>query len=330
MAQLKDRIKTALDESRMLILGSQVLLGFQFKSILEKGFEKLPQFSQYIKLGALGLMLIAVALLMSPAAYHHIVEDGEEHEDVESFTARIISFAPLPFAFGLGIDLYVGTEKVVGSSLAALIAGAVGCLTALFFWYGLEFMRRGRREPEIRKKQAMTEEKDQREAGEGAKLKDKIDQVLTEERVVLPGAQALLGFQFIAMMMEGFETLPVSSRYVHLCGLFLVALSVILLMTPVAYHRLVEKGEDTEHFHRFASRMLIASMVPLALGLSTDFYVVALKVTESEAAALGGAALMLLFFYGLWFGYTLYKRRQHERGARPAGSKRKEKQLAAL
>jgi hypothetical protein len=327
MAELKDRIKTVLDESRMLILGSQVLLGFQFKSVLEKGFEKLPLHSQYIKLGALSLMLIAVALLMSPGAYHHIVEDGEDQEDMERFTARVMTFALLPFAFGLGIDLYVGTEKVTGGSTVALVAGAVGGLTALFFWYGLEFIRRDRREPEIREKQAMTEDK--RDGGEGTKLKDKIDQVLTEERVVLPGAQALLGFQFIAMMMEGFEKLPTASRYVHLSALFLVALSVILLMTPAAYHRLVEKGENTEHFHRFASHMLLAAMVPLALGLCADFYVVALKVTESKAMALTGAVLMLLFFYGLWFGFTLYRRRQHERGARSQVSKSKEKQLAA-
>lgn len=327
MAELKDRIKTVLDESRMLILGSQVLLGFQFKSVLEKGFEKLPQHSQYIKLGALGLMLIAVALLISPGAYHHIVEDGEDHEDMERFTTRVISLALLPFAFGLGIDIFVGTEKVVGGSTVALVAGAVGSLTALFFWYGLEFIRQDRREPEIREKQAMAEEKNG--VDEGTQLKDKINQVLTEERVVLPGAQALLGFQFIAMMMEGFEKLPTASRYIHLSSLFLVALSVILLMTPAAYHRLVEKGENTEHFHRFASRMLLASMVPLALGLSADFYVVTLKVTESKAVAIAGAVFMLLFFYGLWFGFTLYRRRRHERGTLPSVAKSKEKQLAA-
>ncbi|HEV7842868.1 MAG TPA: DUF6328 family protein, partial [Pyrinomonadaceae bacterium] len=146
MTQLKDRIKTALDESRMLILGAQVLLGLQFKSVLEKGFEKLPQHSQYLKLGALSLMLLATALLMSPGAYHRIVADGEDHEDVHSFTTRVMAVALLPFAFALGIDLFVGTEGVAGG-VAALVTGILGALTALFFWYGLEFMRRARREP---------------------------------------------------------------------------------------------------------------------------------------------------------------------------------------
>ena len=326
MTKLKDRIKTALDEGRMLILGAQVLLGFQFKSILEKGFDKLPSHSQYLKLCGLCLMLVAMALLISPGAYHRIVADGEDREDVHRFTTSVMDFALLPFAFGLGLDLYVGTEKIAGG-LAALIAGLAGGLTALFFWYGIEFMRKARREPLIREKGAMADEKEKQESGDSTKLKDKIQQVLTEGRMVLPGAQALLGFQFIAILSEEFEKLPATSRYVHLLSLFLVALSIILLMTPPAYHRLVEKGEDTEHFHRLASRILIASMIPLALGLCGDFYVVARKVTESIALSITSAAIMLLIFYGLWFGFTLYRRRQHEHGAR-VDQERVEKQLA--
>jgi hypothetical protein len=246
---------------------------------------------------------------------------------MHSFTTRVMSFALLPFAFALGIDLYVGFGKVVGEG-AGLVAGLAGSALALFFWYGLEWMRRSRRAPEIKKRQRMSEENGNQQGG--AKLKDKINQVLTECRVVLPGAQALLGFQFVAMMMEGFDKLPPSSRYVHLSSLFLVALSVILLMTPAAYHRLVEEGEDTEHFLRFASRMLIASMIPLALGLCADFYVVVQKVTQSHAASVSAAAVLLLFFYGLWFGFTLYRRQQHERGPRRrAESKSEEKQFAA-
>ena len=152
-------------------------------------------------------------------------------------------------------------------------------------------------------------EKEREEADEGgAKLKDKINQALTEARVVLPGAQALLGFQLAGMLMESFEKLPVASRYVHLASLGSMALSVILLMTPAAYHRIVEEGENTEHFHRLASRLLIAAMIPLALGICGDLFVVVRKVTGSATVALISAAAALLFFYGLWFGYTIYRR----------------------
>jgi len=97
----------------------------------------------------------------------------------------------------------------------------------------------------------------------------------------------------------------------------LVALSIILMMTPAAYHRLVEEGEDTEHFHRFASRTLLASMLPLALGITGDFYLVAQKITDSGGLSIGLSALALLIFYGLWFGFTLYRKQARGQGVRP-------------
>ena len=315
MAKLKDKVKTTLDEGRMLILGSQVLLGFQFRSTLEKGFDKLPEHAKYTKLGGLALMLLAVALLMWPGAYHQIVEDGEDTHDLQRFATAVMSLALLPFALGLAADFFVGTESLFGTG-GGLIAGALALCVALFFWYGLEALRRAGREPDVAEEKEMSKRKGEDEEG-GTKLKDKIQQVLTEVRVVLPGAQALLGFQFAALLAEGFEKLPQASKYVHFVSLIFIALAIVLMMTPAAYHRMVERGENTEHFHRFASRTMLASMVPLALGVAGDLYVVAQKVTESESLSVAASALALLVFYGLWFGYTYLRRQSREHGARP-------------
>jgi hypothetical protein len=315
MAELKDKIQNALDEGRMLVLGSQVLLGFQFRSAFETGFEKLPVTSQYLKMGALGLMLVAIGLLLSPAAYHRIVEEGEDTKGLHRFTTKVMDYALLPFAVALGVDVYVAAENTLSQTFALIIGLGAGLL-ALFFWYGVEFMRRAKHEAESRGKQEMKKEETS-ESGE-TKLKDKIRQVLTECRVVLPGAQALVGFQFITTLTEAFEKLPTSSKYIHLASLALVAVSIILLMTPAAYHRIVERGEETEHFHRFASRIIIAAMIPRALGISGDFYLIVRKVTESAAGATIAALVMLFFFYSLWFGFTIYRRHQERSGKEAA------------
>lgn len=307
MTELKDKIQNALDEGRMLVLGSQVLLGFQYRSAFEPGFEKLPLTSQYLKMSALCLMLLAIGLLLAPGAYHRIVEEGEDTEEQHRFTGRVMCYALLPFAVALGLDVYVAAERTLGRS-ASLMAGLAMCLTALFFWYGLEFKRKGEREPRIREKREMSKEENENAPSGGSQIKDKIKHVLTECRVVLPGAQALLGFQLVTTLMEAFEKLPPSSKYVHLLSLALVAVSIILLMTPAAYHRIVERGEETKHFHRLASRMLVAAMIPLALGISGDLFVVVRKVTQSTTSAIASAFVSLLFFYGLWFGFTLYRR----------------------
>lgn len=315
MAELRDKVKTTLDEGRILIIGAQVLLGFQFRSILEPGFEKLPEHAKYVKLAGLGALLLAMTLLIWPCAYHRIVEEGEDTQRLNRFATAVMGIALLPFALGLGADFFVSAEILFGLT-QAIILGLVALLVALFFWYGLEAIKRGAREPEIKEKQAMSKQKGE-DQEQKTKLKDKIQQALTEVRVVLPGAQALLGFQFISLLMEAFEKLPQSSKDVHFISLSLIALAVILLMTPSAYHRLVERGEDTEHFHRFVTRILLAAMIPLALGITGDFYVVARKITESQGLALGLSALALVIFYGLWFGYTLYRRSLREKAARP-------------
>ncbi len=79
-------------------------------------------------------------------------------------------------------------------------------------------------------------------------------------------------------------------------------------MTPAARHRLVEGGEDTEAFHRFASRLLLAAMVPFALGIAAEFAVVVRRITDSVALAAAGAVLAGLLFFGFWFGVGAWAR----------------------
>jgi hypothetical protein len=43
-----------------------------------------------------------------------------------------------------------------------------------------------------------------------------VEQLLTEARVIIPGGQALFGFQFIAMLTKGFDQLPASSQLLAL------------------------------------------------------------------------------------------------------------------
>jgi DMSO reductase anchor subunit len=319
MAKLNDKVTHVLDESRMMVLAAQVVLGFQFRSFLEPGFEQLPLPTQLVKLVGLGLLMLAVGLLIAPSSYHRIVERGEDSDEIHRYASKLLTWAMLPFALGLGIDLFVATEKVFGRWLG-VAAGLLAALTAVAFWYALEFYQRRERADEIASEKRKSEEEgqkdkqEQQEKGEGGmtKLSDKIKHVLTEARVVLPGAQALLGFQFVAVLTEAFDKLPQASKYVHLASLGLIAVTIVLLMTPAAYHRIVEQGEDTEHFHRFASKMVVAALVPLALGICGEVYVVTQKVVESHLVAVVFALVGLALFWELWFGLTLYRRTQRD------------------
>lgn len=67
-----------------------------------------------------------------------------------------------------------------------------------------------------------------------------ISHLLEECRMVLPGIQALFGFQLIAVFNQPFwDRLDPSHRSLHFTAIFLVVISMALVMTPAAYHRQV-------------------------------------------------------------------------------------------
>src|SRR5918998_5934912 len=127
MAKIKNKVENALDEARMLVLGAQVLVGFQFRSVFEQGFDKLALPSQFLKLAGLGLMLVAVGLIIAPAAYHRLVENGEDTPEIHRYTSKVMDWALLPFALGLGVTFYLAAQKVFGWKWGAA-AGLAGAL----------------------------------------------------------------------------------------------------------------------------------------------------------------------------------------------------------
>jgi hypothetical protein len=305
MTPLHTRVTNLLSEGRILVLGIQIFIGVQLRRMFEPGFDELSTPAQYLLLSAQALVLIAFALAAAPASYHRIVNAGGNTPEFAKFVDAVMGVALLPVAVALAIEVGIASMVITGP-LAAAWLGAGAMVVSLCSWYMLGILERRRR---------VRREEHHRMGGESGRggapdIDEKVSHVLTEARMVLPGAQALFGFQLAIVLMEAFEELPASSRYVHLVSLCLVALSVIWLMTPPAYHRIVERGASSQRFHGFASRMVVLAMVPLATGLAGDLFVVTLKVTRSLIASVIFAGAMLAFTLGLWFGYTLLARRR--------------------
>ena len=141
-------------------------------------------------------------------------------------------------------------------------------------------------------------------------LHAKIEQMLTEARVVLPGAQALLGFQLIVMMTKAFDQLPLGLRHVHLVALASLTLTVILLIAPAAIHRVGFGGQDDPRFHRIGSRLLSVALAPLALAIACDLFIAFFKLFPSGATGLTAAASGLVLLLALWYGFPLVLRQR--------------------
>jgi len=300
--ELSKKIKIGLDETRTLILGAQILLGFQFRSAFQDGFDTLPALSRGLDGVALGLMLLAVGLLIAPDPYHRIVEDGNDSGRFHRIVTIFADLALLPFALGLGLDVAVTGERMFGAA-GAIAAGAGTAVLALCFWYAVPRLRR--RVAGAKQRAKTMRERDQRQK---TPVTQKIEQMMTESRVILPGAQAMLGFQLAIVLTQAFDGLPSGLRLAHAVSLGLVALSVVLLMTPAAYHRIVFDGEEAPEMYQVGSILITAATLPLALGIAGDVYVVLSKIAGETAGVLCGAVaagVLLAMWYGIPFAARL-------------------------
>ncbi len=148
-----------------------------------------------------------------------------------------------------------------------------------------------------------------RRAANPESLEKSVDHLLEECRMVLPGVQALFGFQLIAVFNAPFfERLTDAQREIHLAALVLVCLAVALLMAPAAYHRQAEPNLVSRQFVDYAGRLLMLAMMPLMLALTLDVYLIAHMILRGNVVPALIAGSLLTVFALLWFGIPLAMR----------------------
>ncbi len=294
--KLEHKLKAALDENRLFILGAQVLFGFQFSGVFQEAFAELPFASHLLACGALVLLMLTIGLLVAPSMEHRIVERGEDNPRVLAVATAFAGWALLTLSTGLACDLFIAVRQAV-SPLAGGLVGAGFFAVAIFFWFVLAF---------ILKRKDLTMAK--RQAAGSTPLAAQVTQLLTEARVIMPGAQALLGFQLTATLTQAFGQLPPQTKLVHVVALCCLGLAVILLMAPASLHRIAFGGEDSRQFVEIASLLVIAAPLPLALGIALDAFIAASRALQSDMAALILAIAAAFFFIGTWYGYPIVRR----------------------
>src|ERR1700716_2129186 len=87
--------------------------------------------------------------------------------------------------------------------------------------------------------------------------------ILQECRMVLPGIQALFGFQLIAVFNSTFFNLTSGDKFVHLAAIFFTVASVGLLMGPAAYHRLASPTGMPPELCKIGTRLVCVGMATL-------------------------------------------------------------------
>ena len=135
---LPTSVSNMLEEARMLLPGSQTLFGFQLIVVFNQSFgERLSTVEQYLHLAATLLTVVAIALLMAPAAYHRQVEPQSVSLHFLGMASRELTWGAVPLVISLCFGVYLVTTLIATNPVVAL--GPTGLLLADFgvLWYVL-------------------------------------------------------------------------------------------------------------------------------------------------------------------------------------------------
>ena len=138
--------------------------------------------------------------------------------------------------------------------------------------------------------------------------------LLEECRTVLPGIQALFGFQLIVVFNPSFsEKLSRPEQVLHFVAIGLVIVAVAIIMAPAALHRQGDPTEVTSTFIRLSTRLLLWSMPPLAVSICLEFFLIARVVFGTMSVSLLAAGMLAVFLL-LWFVLPRSRRLQRLAG----------------
>ncbi len=200
---LAQRLKTSLDELRMQTMGTQILFGFQLQSLFQPGFDQAGTAERAADAGSLAAILISFAVLIIAPAQHRLVEPGQASRRLLKVSRRCAELALGTMAVALGcISFSITTHlHVPHSGLIAALVSALGVI----LWFGSGIGLARMTHIQLPERETMD-------------LHTRIDQMLTEARVILPGVQAMMGFQLIVVMTDAFGRLPQGFQNLHLAG----------------------------------------------------------------------------------------------------------------
>jgi O-antigen/teichoic acid export membrane protein len=141
--------------------------------------------------------------------------------------------------------------------------------------------------------------------------------LLQELRIAGIGVQVLFGFLLGLPFAARFDRLEGWQRWLYLTIIVLAAVSIVFLVAPVAYHRLVFRRHQLEHLIRVANVLSICGLAAVSLSVSAVVLLVTSYV-EPGPATVVAVVVTAGLFGALWFVLPLARRR--EAAGPPSGS----------
>jgi hypothetical protein len=137
-----------------------------------------------------------------------------------------------------------------------------------------------------------------------------LSDMLSELRILLPGAQMLTAFLIILPFSTGARQLIQTERLAFLATFFFALTSLVLLSAPAIQHRLMRPLINRERFKRMATQQIVAGSCALAFAFTLGTNLVISSVFGKLLGNLASGTMAILITC-LWCLLPMYLKRRH-------------------
>lgn len=132
--------------------------------------------------------------------------------------------------------------------------------------------------------------------------------MLSEMRILLPGAQMLSAFLVILPFNEGFGKIVHTEKLLFLATFIFALTSLVLLSAPAVQHRIMRPLKDRARFKRVATRLMVTGSFTLAIALVLATNLVISEVFGVTVGLITSAVMALLILIVWWWMPRYLKR----------------------
>lgn len=134
-------LRELLDEVRIALPGAEVLFAFLLAVAFTERFDTIASSQKAVYFAVLLLTATAMALLMSPAAYHRLRFRAGDKEDLLRSSSRLAVASMVLLMMAVTGSVYLVGAVIYGSVVAGVAASGI-CAWFVGFWFLLPLSRR--------------------------------------------------------------------------------------------------------------------------------------------------------------------------------------------
>jgi archaellum biogenesis protein FlaJ (TadC family) len=145
-AQPDEDLSDLLNEIRLLLPGTLLLVAFLIALPFNTGYTRVSQFDNAVYVALFLCAILSLLLFAAPAAQHRLMSPLRDRAAFKRSVNRQVIIGLIPLSAAITLATYLVISDVVNTLAAAIVAGIVG-LTIASLWWVVPLNRRRRRRP---------------------------------------------------------------------------------------------------------------------------------------------------------------------------------------